>query len=56
VSCAVVPFGVEELRGWMRERARSLRVPEFHQNLKGRDCRLDLVIYRLGSVVCCSQS
>jgi hypothetical protein len=33
VKC-LVPFGIEELRGWMRERVRKARVPEFHKNLK----------------------
>jgi hypothetical protein len=31
----LVPFGIEELRGWMRERVRKARVPEFHNDLKG---------------------
>ncbi|KAL2797395.1 hypothetical protein BJX66DRAFT_335012 [Aspergillus keveii] len=31
----LVPFGIEELRGWMKERVRKARVPDFHKNSKG---------------------
>ncbi|KAL3439868.1 alpha/beta-hydrolase [Aspergillus insuetus] len=31
----LVPFGVEELRRWMKERVRGSKVPEFHKSLKG---------------------
>ncbi|KAL3486907.1 alpha/beta-hydrolase [Aspergillus germanicus] len=32
-ATSLAPFGVEELRGWMKERGRKAKVPEVHKNL-----------------------